>query len=225
MAKQKFYVVWKGHQTGIFRTWRECQAHTRGFGQSRYRSFKTFDEAKAAFENPELYGVGLKKVVIEREAKAVKPPSYEARPLSEQELQLIGQPILASYCVDAVCGKTPGELYYRGVRTETGQEVFRQGPFADGSNDVGEFLAVVHALAWLKQQNITDPVYTASVKAWRWRKEAKCHTQLLPSENNAPLFVLIRRAEKWLQVNFYENKVLKWHTKAWGENPADYGRK
>ncbi|MBL8103913.1 MAG: hypothetical protein JNM02_15390, partial [Anaerolineales bacterium] len=42
---------------------------------------------------------------------------------------------------------------------------------------------------------------------------------------NEELFELIDRAEEWLKNNIYANKLLKWETQIWGENPADFGRK
>ncbi|MGB0789138.1 MAG: ribonuclease H, partial [Marinirhabdus sp.] len=44
-------------------------------------------------------------------------------------------------------------------------------------------------------------------------------------DKNKPLFELIARAEKWLRTNTYTTKVVKWETRAWGEIPADFGRK
>jgi ribonuclease HI len=35
----------------------------------------------------------------------------------------------------------------------------------------------------------------------------------------------MERAEKWLLSNEFSNEILKWETKAWGEIPADFGRK
>lgn len=45
-------------------------------------------------------------------------------------------------------------MEYRGVYVRTGQELFRIGPYPDGTNNVGEFLALVHALALLKKTTV-----------------------------------------------------------------------
>jgi len=116
-------------------------------------------------------------------------------------------------------------LEYRGVWTETAEELFRQGPFAQGTNNIGEFLALVHALAHLKKEGLNIPIYSDSKIAIGWLKRKKCKTQLQADEQNVRLFELINRAEKWLQDNPYENEILKWDTILWGENPADFGRK
>jgi ribonuclease HI len=43
--------------------------------------------------------------------------------------------------------------------------------------------------------------------------------------SNKDLLELIKRAENWLKENSFRNPILKWETKAWGEIPADFGRK
>jgi len=135
------------------------------------------------------------------------------------------QKIPNSLSVDAACSGNPGVMEYRGVYTATGQEIFRQGPFQQGTNNIGEFLALVHGLALLKQQNSTIPVYSDSVSAMAWVRNKKAKTTLEICPENQILFDLIARAEKWLRTNSYSNPVLKWETRIWGEIPADFGRK
>jgi ribonuclease HI len=154
-------------------------------------------------------------------AKITSKPAKRTRP----ELLNGTGPIWKSIAVDAACSGNPGVLEYRGVWTETAEELFRQGPFAQGTNNIGEFLALVHALAHLKKEGLNIPIYSDSKIAIGWLKRKKCKTQLQADEQNVRLFELINRAEKWLQDNPYENEILKWDTILWGENPADFGRK
>jgi len=133
--------------------------------------------------------------------------------------------IKESLSVDASCLGNPGRMEYRGVHTGTGKVIFRVGPFEQTTNNIGEFLAIVHALALLKKQQLNIPVYSDSTNGMLWVKQKKCKTKLQPVEENKPVFDLIRRAEIWLQNNTYSNPVLKWDTKNWGEIPADFGRK
>ena len=56
-------------------------------------------------------------------------------------------------------------------------------------------------------------------------KDKSHRSKLERTEKNKKLFELLARAVKWLKENPYENPVVKWETKAWGENPADFGRK
>lgn len=111
------------------------------------------------------------------------------------------------------------------MHTTSGKELFHQGPFENGTNNIGEFLAIVHALALLKKKGITSPIYTDSEIALQWIKDKKCKTKLKKDDRNAPLFDLIDRAEMWLNENSFENPLLKWDTENWGQIPADFGRK
>ena len=116
-------------------------------------------------------------------------------------------------------------MEYRGVDTATGREIFRMGPFSHATNNIGEFLALVHGLALLKQHNKTMPIYSDSVNAMAWVRAKKCRTKLARTEQNIEVFNLIARAERWLEDNHYTTKIIKWDTPNWGEIPADFGRK
>ena len=116
-------------------------------------------------------------------------------------------------------------MEYRAVDTLTQEEIFRKGPFAEGTNNVGEFLAIVHALALLKKEGRNIPVYSDSRNAINWVRDKTHRSKLLPTDNNKELFELLKRAVKWLNENEYDIPVVKWETRAWGENPADFGRK
>jgi len=214
--KKKYYVIWKGRQTGIFTTWEETAAQVNGFTGAEYKAFETKAEAERAFQG-------------NYQAHKRKSPAGASKQPVQAWLNAASDradgPIRDSYCVDAASSGNPGRLEYRCVYTATRQEIFHQGPFQHGTNNVGEFLAIVHALALFKEKGIRQPVYTDSVNAMLWVKAKKCKTKLVRSEQNAPLFERIARAEVWLASNTYENKILKWNTRAWGEIPADFGRK
>lgn len=207
MPKEKFYVVWKGRKTGIFKSWAECEKQVKGFAGAEFKAFGTLKEAEAALRS------GYE--------------AYKGRaPSSGKWKEASVQPILPSICVDAACSGSPGRMEYRGVFLESGREFFRFGPFPDGTNNVGEFLAIVHALTWLLKYKKTMPVYSDSENAIAWVYTGKCRTQLKPTSRNAPIFALIRTAENWLAENeLRDDAVLKWDTSLWGENPADFGRK
>ncbi|MCH2489809.1 MAG: ribonuclease H family protein [Flavobacteriales bacterium] len=209
--KQKYYVVWFGNPTGIFRTWAECKKAIAGVPGAQYKSFETLKEAKIAYN----------KEYADYKGKSTK----KKRQLSEAELQKIGQPNLYSIAVDAASSGNPGKMEYRGVDTQTHKQLFHQGPFQQGTNNVGEFLALVHGIAFLKQQKSDRILYSDSRIAMGWVKKKKCNTKLKRTQKNKALFDLITRAEQWLKTNSYATKVVKWETKAWGEIPADFGRK
>ena len=50
MAKNKFYVVWKGLNPGIYDNWAECKAQVDGQEGAKYKSFENREEAAKAFE-------------------------------------------------------------------------------------------------------------------------------------------------------------------------------
>lgn len=127
--------------------------------------------------------------------------------------------------VDAACSGNPGQMEYRGVYLATGQEVFHYGPVY-GTNNIGEFLAIVHGLALLKQRGRKMTVYTDSRNALLWVKARKCRTTLARNARTEALYRLIERAENWLRANGCAGIPLKkWETSKWGEIPADFGRK
>jgi ribonuclease HI len=127
--------------------------------------------------------------------------------------------------VDAACSGNPGPMEYRGIYLRTGKEIFHYGP-VQGTNNIGEFLAIVHALALLQQKGQpTMPIYSDSGCAISWVRKKTCKTTLQRTPENEALFGVIARAERWLRTHTYQNEILKWPTDQWGEIPADFGRK
>lgn len=210
MAKSKFYVVWKGRQIGIFKTWDECNEQIFGFPQAVYKSFKTLQLAEQAFNSSSKEFIG--KDFFESE-------------LTEDQIKLIGTPIEDSISVDGAWNTITGIVEYQGIHTTTKKELFRMGPFEDGTINIVEFLGIVHALAYCKQNKINCPIYSDSRNAIAWVRDKEVRTLHKKSDKNKKLFDLLDRGLKWLKENEYQNQVLKWETKAWGENPADFGRK
>lgn len=213
MAKTpKYYVVWAGQKPGIYDSWDECRQQIAGFPGALFKSFPSKAAAQKAF--------AMGHEAFKRNNESITPRDM----LSEQH-EMAGKPDFNSVSVDAACSGNPGVMEYRGVFTGSGEELFRMGPFPQGTVNIGEFLALVHALAILKKQNNKIPVYSDSVNAIKWVKAGKARTKLEPNEKNRKLFEIIERAEKWLAENTYENEIRKWLTKYWGEIPADFGRK
>ena len=208
-TKQKYYTVWKGHKTGVFETWSECQLQIKNFQGAQYKSFATKATAVKAFE-------GLYEDYIEKN-KAKKG-------IPKRGDQIEG-PNLNSISVDAASSGNPGVMEYRGVDTQTKALLFHKGPFQKATNNIREFLALVHGLALLKNQESQVMLYTDSVTAMSWVRKKKCNTKLKRTKENQAVFILIDRAEQWLQNNTFTTKVVKWDTKSWGEIPADFGRK
>lgn len=208
--KAKFYVVWKGKQPGIHKTWAACKKAIEGYSGAEYKSFENFAIAQKAFNGNYADFKGKQK---------------SESSLSPQELVKIGQPNYHSISVDAASSGNPGIMEYQGVDTKTGKKLFKQGPFPQGTNNIGEFLAIVHGLAFLKERNSDRIIYTDSRTAMSWVLKKNCNTKLPETAKNKDLFDLIRRAVDWLKKNQYSTPIVKWETKAWGEVPADFGRK
>ena len=209
--KKKFYTVWKGHNTGVFESWGDCKSQIKDFPGAQYKSFSTFDAAKIAYKSNYKDYIG-------------KTKTFKSD-LSTEELKKIGQPNHNSIAVDAASSGNPGKMEYRGVDTKSKKQLFIQGPFEEGTNNIGEFLAIVHGLAFLKQRNSDRIIYTDSRTAISWVKKKICNTKLERTDKNKPLFELVDRAVKWLNTNNFNTTIVKWETKAWGEIPADFGRK
>tara|TARA_R110002020_G_scaffold134118_8_gene299197 strand:+ start:77 stop:712 length:636 start_codon:yes stop_codon:yes gene_type:complete len=208
--KEKFYVVWQGKRPGIYNKWNDCKASISGHKGAQYKSFLSFAEAKKA------YNGNYEDYKGKKTAKASIDPELAKK---------IGQPNYNSIAVDAASSGNPGVMEYRGVDTKTQKELFKQGPFKQGTNNIGEFLALVHGLAFLKQHKSDRIIYSDSRTAMSWVRKKKCNTKLKETSVNKPVFELVKRAEIWLKNNEYNTPIAKWETKVWGEIPADFGRK
>lgn len=209
--KKKFYVVWIGKSPGVYETWVECEAAIQGFAGAKYKSFPTLESAELAFkEGPAEYW-GTNKIVSR---------------LTAVDLERIGQPIEDSLCVDAAWNAQTKVMEYQGVWNQDKTTAFHQGPFEKATNNIGEFLALVHGLAFLEKHGKEHPIYSDSASAISWvrKKRVKSKSMKL-GETGAEINELVERALKWIKTNTWDNDVLKWETEAWGEIPADFGRK
>ncbi len=212
--KPKFYAVWHGNPPGLYTSWDTCQKAINGVSGAQYKAYPSRAAAVKALESSYQVAIATTKGV-----KSTRTP------LSLSERERIGEPNLYSIAVDAASSGNPGRMEYRGVDTQTGKVLFTQGPFERGTNNIGEFLAVVHGLALLKKEGSDRILYSDSRIAIGWVNKKKCGTKLVLNSSNKILFDLIERAESWLKENTYTTLIVKWETKAWGEIPADFGRK
>ena len=211
MGTKKYYVVWEGKETGVFSSWNIVKKLVQGYEGAKYKSFVSKVEADKA----------IKKNFSDYKGKITKKIA-----LSADEKATYGVPIKNSLTVDAACSGNPGKMEYRGVLHHNKQEVFKMGPFKNGTNNIGEFLALVHGISLLKKKGLyTLPIYSDSRIAMSWVKKKVCRTNVTFDSSNSELLALIHRAERWLKENSFSNPILKWETKAWGEIPADFGRK
>jgi ribonuclease HI len=213
VTSTKYYAVWKGRRIGVYSSWEECERQVKGYVGAEFKAFDSRAEATSALRG--------------------RYQDYAGRASSHGKWRRARhKPQLPSIAVDAACSGSPGPLEYRGVLTDSGKEIFRAGPFAEGTNNVGEFLAIVDALRWLQRNQRDWVVYSDSENAMGWVRRGRARTKLKGTEANRKLFLLIAEAEADLAHNdlgregpMSEGKILKWNTADWGEIPADFGRK
>ena len=202
MGKQKFYVVWKGNNPGVYESWEKCKSEIKNIKGSLFKSFTKLEDAKKAYvQGYEEYKQNL-----------------DLKNISEG-------PELNSISVDAASSGNPGIMEYQGVDTNTKEVLFKMGPFNNATNNIGEFLALVHGIAILVKQSNKKIIYSDSITAMSWVRKKRCQTKLKRNEENEEVFVLIEKAITWLKENNYSIIIKKWDTRNWGEIPADFGRK
>lgn len=235
MAKQKYYVVWAGRKPGVYTSWADCQEQINQFQDAKYKSYESQREAEAAYKEgwKAHWGQGRKRnqqadgskitpqdAVRQSQsspANAKQRRRGNSRPQTEIDFDSIS--------VDVGTRGNPGPVEYKGVDTRTGEVIFEHGPIQKGTNNLGEFLAIVHALAYLKKLGSNKTIYSDSVNAMKWVKQKSVSTTLKRDESTEEMWNLVDRAVEWLNSNTYSNQVLKWETESWGEIKADYGRK
>lgn len=223
--KQKYYVVWQGKQPGIYTDWDTCREQVQGVQGAQYKGFDTLAEAEAAIKLP--YGSVVRVENAERRAESGKSTVLfidndgmtAIRPDAQPPL-----PVLDALAVDAACSGNPGIMEYQGIYIPTRTRVFHyQAP--KGTNNIGEFLAIVHGLSYLKKHHLDQIIYSDSVNAMSWVRQKVCKSKLPDDASTAELWDFVHRAEQWLRTNTYTTEIRKWDTDRWGEIPADFGRK
>ena len=238
MAKKpKYYVVWEGHTPGIYTEWEAAEAQVKGYPEAVFKAFSSREEAEVAFEEGPLEYVGQRTTDNSQQTTDNRQQTTVNGQQSPDRLELLRKQAAMKACqalpdavdaqaiaVDAACSGNPGQMEYRGVYLKTGEEIFHYGPVF-GTNNIGEFLAIVHGLALLAQRGYTIPIYSDSVNAMLWVKRKQCRTTLPLNDKTKALHEHIRRAETWLRTHSYSNDLRKWETEKWGEIPADFGRK
>lgn len=225
--KQKYYVVWQGNKPGIYESWGDCEKQIKGIAGARFKSYESRTLAEQAFRlGPEL------AVSIGDGTSSTASVTKDESILTVDELGMTvvrsdyegPKPELRAIAVDAACSGNPGEMEYQGVYVASRTQLFHfKAP--KGTNNIGEFLAIVHGLAYLKKNNMSEILYSDSVNAINWVKAKQCRTKLPLTPETEKLYEIIRRAEVWLHNNQYSTEIRKWETELWGEIPADFGRK
>ncbi len=190
---------------------------------AQYKSFDTVAEAEAASRLP------YSNVVASAASHTGQPGSMGALFIDEAGMTAIrpgveNPPILDALAVDAACSGNPGRMEYQGIYIPTRTRVFHY--IAEkGTNNIGEFLAIVHGLSYLKKHHLNQIIYSDSANAISWVRQKQCKSKLPVDDKTAELWDYVHRAENWLRTNTYTTEIRKWDTDNWGEIPADFGRK
>lgn len=139
MAKQKWYVVWHGHEPGIYTTWAECQRQTKGVSGAKFKSFPSQAEAQAAYANG-----GRSSSPGHASAPKAKRTSNGSTPKAGVTLP----PVAVEIFCDGACEPNPGPA-------GSGLAVYRQGRLdalyygrytEQGTNNTAELHALHEAL-------------------------------------------------------------------------------
>ena len=215
----KFYTVFKGHNPGVYDSWEETKLQTDGFPGAVFKAYMTSEEATEAFrkfsaieDRNELF-----RLITNTTPKHDNPPQTVSHDNPEVDWN--------AWAVDAACSGNPGKMEYRGVDLQTGKVVFHVGPFDDATNNIGEYLALVHAMALMAKKGEYHNIYSDSRTAQSWFRRKKVNTKLKQTPYNAKVFELLARASVWVNTHHFPGKIMKWQTDRWGEIPADFGRK
>lgn len=213
MEKRKFYVVWEGREPGIYDSWDDCLEQVQGFPGAKYKAYPSQAAATEAFRGNPREQLAIARQIAKHIGMKI-------------DYTIIPGIRLDAIAVDGACSKNPGPMEYRGVRVADGAEIFRVGPLAGGTNNIGEYLAIIHVAALLARQgDTTTPIYSDSRTAQSWIRRGHSNTKIEPNAENEQLLAILARADAWLATHRIPNPILKWDTENWGEIPADFGRK
>ena len=220
--KQRYYVVWQGKKPGIYTSWDDCRAQVQGVQGAQYKAFDSLSEAEQALRMP--YRAAVPRVATAQPQSHTSVLVVDANGLTTVRPGTPNPPLLDALAVDAACSGNPGVMEYQGIYIPTRTQVFHRR-FDLGTNNIGEFIAIVHGLSYMKKHGLDQLIYSDSVNAMSWVRQKQCRSKLPLDSRTADLWDFVHRAEQWLHANNYTTQIRKWDTDSWGEIPADFGRK
>lgn len=223
---RKYYVVWHGRNPGVYTDWEDAREQVENYPDAKYKSFSSPEAAITAYRNgtPDASNESLGKLLVRGQMATHSKEADRLLTLDDVKTRF---PEIDpdGWAVDASCLGNPGIMEYQCIDLRTGKRVFHFGPIDRATNNIGEFLAIVHALALMKQRGEWHTIYSDSRTAMSWVFKKHVKTTLVGEKANPKVTDLLARALKWLYENRYPVKILKWQTEIWGEVPADFGRK
>lgn len=225
--RKKYYTVWVGREPGVYDDWEDAREQVENFPGARFKSFDSPEAAAEAFRRgDDANGRSLGRLLINASRKATANRTEADRLLTlDEQKRRFPEIDPNAWAVDASCLGNPGVMEYQCIDLATGQRVFHFGPVEPSTNNIGEFLALVHAISLLAQRGERRVVYSDSRIAMGWLRRKHANTKLTGGKGNPQVDELLRRAERWLLTHNVDIPVRKWQTETWGEIPADFGRK
>lgn len=224
-ARKKYYTVWAGRQPGVYDDWDDAREQVENFPGAKFKSFSTPQEAAEAYRMGEgADGRELGRLLIQMRQRELSAQADTILSLDEKKRrfpEIDGN----AWAVDAACAGNPGRMEYQCIDLATGARVFHLGPLDGATNNIGEFLAIVHAIALMEQRGLRLTLYSDSRTGMAWVRRCKANTKIDPRKANPKVIELINRAEQWLLGHTFRPPIRKWQTEEWGEIPADFGRK
>lgn len=216
----KYYVVWVGREPGIYDDLTDALEQVDDYPGASFKSYNNAEEAALAYRrgSSKQDATELSELLLGAQRNNI-PKSGQPDYMNNPEIDLNG------WAVDAACAGNPGVMEYRGVELMSGRELFRVGPFEKSTNNIGEFLAIVHALSLMFQRGERHTLYSDSKTGMAWVRNRKVKTQLPREPKTEKSFQLMERALSWLNTHSIDVNIRKWDTERWGEIPADFGRK
>lgn len=217
---KRYYVVWRGRHPGVYDDYNDAMEQVDDFEGAMFKSYPTPTAAAEAYRR------GTSKQDRQDIANLLLDASRHNIPQAgKPDYMQFPEIDLNGWAVDAACSGNPGVMEYRGVELMTGREIFKIGPFRKSTNNIGEFLAIVHAMALMNQKGENHTIYSDSKTGMSWVRNRKIKTTLERNADTEESFRMMERALSWLNTHTFRPKVLKWDTDRWGEVPADFGRK
>lgn len=212
MAKNKYYVVLEGYETGVYDNWKECESKVKGYPKAKYKGYPNLEEANEAFKNKEFTN-----------NKTNKSPSSTSIIKDYKDIKEID---LNTLSVDGACSGNPGIGEYQCVDVSTNEVLFTSGKCDDVTNNIMEYMALVEGIQYLLNTNSNKKIYTDSITALSWIKNKKVKSVFKKTNKNESIYFIFEKYVKWVEDNYIDlDLILKWKTKEWGEIPADFGRK
>lgn len=211
----KYYVVRKGVTPGIYRSWSECQMQVTGYPNAEYKSFKKKEDA-----------ISYMQGVSTRPSRNLR----EERKTAREHYDTYGLPAEKYLVVDGGTRGNKGDgssrVEYQIYDNQARDIVYNSAEYV-GTSNIAEFLGLVGAIRYQQENNLTDHViYTDSNVALRWYENQSVKTRLDRTSLGADrTYAQLKADVEYLKSLSIVPDVRKWETRAWGENPSDFGRK